>query len=107
MVSKHLRARFGVARCTKGARCATCTWTDVQALSAPQVGNARDDAPAHRQPFAFTVHVLGSDGQLKSGGSVVGASGDSLLRGSPLRETMVALCRMFHAHVVEPDVQGE
>jgi hypothetical protein len=50
---------------------------------------------------------LGSNGQLKSGGGVVGASGDPLLRGSKLRETKVALCRMFHAHVVEPDVQGE
>jgi hypothetical protein len=62
--------------------------------------------PAHRQPFAFTVHARGVDGQLKSGGGVVGTSEDDLRPGFKNRANLVALFRMLHAHVVEQDVAG-
>ena len=64
-------------------------------------------APAHLQPFAFTVHAPGEDGRLRSGGGVVGVGGDRLQRGSRIRANLVALMRMLHAHVVERDVAGD
>jgi hypothetical protein len=62
------------------------------------------DAPGHRESFAFTVHGRGVDGQLKSGGGVVGE--DDLRPGSKNRANLVALFRMLHAHVVQQDVAG-
>jgi hypothetical protein len=62
------------------------------------------DVAAHREPFAFTVHGRGVDGQLKSGGGVVGE--DDLRPGSKNRANLVALFRMLHAHVVQQDVAG-
>jgi len=61
---------------------------------------------AHREPFAFTVHARGVSGEFKSGGGVVGTSGDDLRPGSKNRANLVALCRMLHAHVVQQDVAG-
>ena len=66
----------------------------------------RSDVAAHREPFAFTVHARGVNGQLKSGGGVVGTSEDDLQPGSKNRANLVALFRMLHAHVVDQDVAG-
>jgi hypothetical protein len=66
----------------------------------------RSDVAAHREPFAFTVHARGGNGQLKSGGGVVGTSEDDLRPGSKNRANLVALFRMLHAHVVQQDVAG-
>ena len=64
------------------------------------------DVAAHREPFAFTVHARGVSGEFKSGGGVVGTSGDDLRPGSKNRANLVALCRMLHAPVVQQDVAG-
>ena len=66
----------------------------------------RSDVAAHREPFAFTVHARGVNGQLKSGGGVVGTSEDDLQPGSKNRANLVALFRLLHAHVVQQDVAG-
>ena len=66
----------------------------------------RSDVAAHREPFAFTVHARGVNGQFKSGDGVVGTSEDDLRPGSKNRANLVALCRMLHAHVVQQDVAG-
>ena len=67
---------------------------------------------AHREPFAFTALCFhcpcsgGVNGQLKSGGGVVGTSEDDLESGSKNRANLVALFRLLHAHVVQQDVAG-
>jgi hypothetical protein len=66
----------------------------------------RSDMTAHREPFAFTVHARGVNGQLKSDGGVVGTSEDDLKSGSKNRANLVALFRLLHAHVVQQDVAG-
>ena len=58
-------------------------------VGAGGVAAQRRDVAAQSEPFAFTVHCRGVNGQLKSGGGVVGTSQDDLRPGSKNRANLV------------------